>query len=81
MIFKSCVIKGEFPSEWKKANVVSADKKNNKQLLKSYRPISLLPIFGKMFERIIYNNSFDYLMMMMMMMMIMMMSCFCGMVD
>ena len=61
MVFKSCVIKGEYPSEWKKANVVLVHKKVDKQLLKNYRPISLLPIFGKIFERIIYNNIFEYL--------------------
>ena len=61
MIFKSCLIKGEYPSEWKKANVVPVHKKGDKQLLKNYRPISLLPIFGKIFERIIYNNIFEYL--------------------
>ena len=27
MIFKSCIIKGEFPSEWKKPNVVPVHKK------------------------------------------------------
>ena len=36
-------------------------KKGDKQLLKNYRPISLLPIFGKIFERMIYNNIFEYL--------------------
>ena len=61
MIFKSCIKKGEYPSEWKKANVVPVHKKGDKQLLKNYRPISLLPIFGKIFERIIYNNIFEYL--------------------
>ena len=61
MVFKSCVIKGEYPSEWKKANVVLVHKKSDKQSLKNYRPISLLPIFGKIFERIIYNNIFEYL--------------------
>ena len=61
MIFKSCIIKGEYPSEWKKANVVPVHKKGDKQLLKNYRPISLLPIFEKIFERIIYNNLFEYL--------------------
>ena len=29
-------------------------------LVKNYRPISLLPIFVKMFERIIYNSLFNY---------------------
>ena len=29
-------------------------------LVKHYRPISLLPIFAKMFERVIYNSLFNY---------------------
>ena len=29
-------------------------------LVKNYRPVSLLPIFGKMFERVIYNSLFNY---------------------
>ena len=39
----------------------SCTQKSDKQSLKNYRPISLLPIFGKFFERIIYNNIFEYL--------------------
>ena len=30
-------------------------------LVKNYRPISLLPIFGKMFERATYNSLLNYL--------------------
>ena len=59
LIFKSSIIKGEFPSEWKKANVVPVHKKGDKQSLKNYRPILMLPIFGKCFERTIYNNIFE----------------------
>ena len=44
LIFQSCFENGKFPSEWKRANVVSTCKKNSKQLVKNYRPISLLPI-------------------------------------
>ena len=29
-------------------------------LAKNYCPISLLPVFGKMFERVIYNSIFTY---------------------
>ena len=59
LIFKSCFESGKFPLEWKKANVVPAYKKGDKQLLKNCGPISLLPIAGKIFERILYNNVFE----------------------
>ena len=36
-------------------------KKDDKQILKNYRPVSLLPICAKIFERIIYNRIFEYL--------------------
>ena len=60
LIFKSCLETGQFPSDWKKANVVPVFKKGDKQLLKSYRPISLLPIIGKIFERLLYNQMFEF---------------------
>ena len=60
LIFQSCIKQGKFPTEWKKANVVPVHKKGDKQILKNYRPVSLLPICGKIFERLIYNNLFEY---------------------
>ena len=36
-----------FPSEWKRGNSVSIFGKGNKQVLKDYLPVSLLPICGK----------------------------------
>ena len=36
-------------------------KKNDKQLVRNYRPISLLPIFGKIFEKIIVNKIYHFL--------------------
>ena len=50
----------KFPSEWKKANVVPVHKKGNKQTLENYRPVSLLPICSKIFERLIYNSLFEF---------------------
>ena len=46
---------------WKLANVIPIFKKGDKQLIKNYRPISLLPICGKVFEKIIFNNLCNYL--------------------
>ena len=60
LIFQSCIKHGKFPNEWKMANVVPVHKKSDKQILKNYRPVSLLPICGKVFERLIYNSLFEY---------------------
>ena len=43
------------------ANVVPVHKKNDKHLVKSYRPIFLLSMCGKIFERIRYNSLFNFL--------------------
>ena len=59
IIFNDCLNEGKFPHEWKKANVVSVHKKGNKQSLKNYRPIFLLPICSKIFQRLIYNEMFE----------------------
>ena len=46
---------------WKLANVTPIFKKDDKQLVKNYRPISLLPICGKFFEKIIFTSLYSYL--------------------
>ena len=61
IIYKNCLSKGVFPSLWKGANVVPVHKKDKKNILGNYRPISLLPIFGKMFERVIFKSLYSYL--------------------
>ena len=53
LLFKSCLENGKLPIEWKKANVVPFHQRNNKQLIENYRPISSLPVCGKMLERLI----------------------------
>ena len=58
--FFASIYRPKIPEKWKKANVVPVHKKEDKMLVKNYRPISLLPIFGKMFERVIYNSLFNY---------------------
>ena len=60
IIFEQSLKEGRFPENWKKVNVVLVHKKEDKNLLKNYRPISLLPIFSKMFERVIYNFLFNH---------------------
>ena len=43
-----------------KGNAVPVHKKEDKIMVKNYCPISLLPVFGKMFERVVYNSLFNY---------------------
>ena len=53
LIFNHCI--GIYSREWKKANVVLIHKKGDKQTLKNYCPLSLLPVCSKIFERILYS--------------------------
>ena len=59
IIFRNCLKAGYFPTAWKKANVVPVRKKGNKQILNNYRPVSLLPICSKLFEKIIFDTIFQ----------------------
>ena len=59
LIFKASIQEVVFPDCWKKANVVPIYKKESKNLLKNYKPISLLPFFGKIYERNIFRELFN----------------------
>ena len=58
IIFKNCIDCGVFPDTWEMSHIIPAHKKNDKRSLNNYRPVSLLPICGKFFERIIFNVFF-----------------------
>ena len=60
LIFKQSMESGSFPSEWKKGNVVQIYKKDGKQCLSNYRPVSPLSICGKIFERLIFSEMFKF---------------------
>ena len=57
IIFRKCVITGIFPDSWKYANVQPVHKKNHRQLISNYRPISILPICGKILEELFLTRS------------------------
>ena len=54
-------IKSSYPDIWKRSNIIPVHKKNDKQLVNNYRRISLLSIFGKIFEKIIFNKIYNFL--------------------
>lgn len=57
-LYNKCVCEGYFPTEWKKARVVVLLKSPNKVKSnpRSYRGISLLPVMGKVLERILVER-------------------------
>ena len=50
-----------YPDIWKRCNIIPVHKKNDKQFVNNYQPISLLPIFGKIFETIIFNRIYYFI--------------------
>ena len=52
---------GKFPDDWKKAHVIPIHKKGDKDNVNNYRPISILPIVSKIFERIVFKHVYNYL--------------------
>ena len=61
MIFKNCIDRGVFSNTRKISHIIPIHKKNDKSSLTNYRPVSLLPTCGKIFERIIFNDVFLFL--------------------
>ena len=60
-IFNNLVVDCAFPDDLKLADISSLYKKDDSMRKQNYRPISLLPAVSKVFERIMYNQLFDYI--------------------
>ena len=58
--YEECLRTDTFTLEWKKGNIVPIFKKGDEQIYKNYRPVSLLPIFGKIIERLIFEEMFPF---------------------
>ena len=59
ILFNASFKSSEIPNEWKSANVVPIHKKNCKNNVENYRPISLTCIIMKIFERIIRDELYS----------------------
>ena len=60
LIINQTLSTGIFPSKLKTAKVIPVYKKNDKTLLKNYRPISVLPVVSKIIENVMHNQMMDY---------------------
>ena len=59
--FNTFMESGIFPKILKVGKITPIFKKGDSQLFDNYRPISILPIFGKIFEKIIYSRLYCFL--------------------
>ena len=59
-ILNQSLLTGIFPDSLKIAKVIPVHKKENRELMDNYRPVSLLNAFSKVFERAAYNQLYKY---------------------
>ena len=59
-LFNNCMMLGHFPEMLKTGKITPIFKKGNKELIENYRPVSTLPIFGKILEKIIYSRLYSF---------------------
>ena len=55
------MINGKFPIALKNANITLVHKKDDPTDKANFRPISVLPLLSKVFERVIYNQLGKYM--------------------
>ena len=60
MIFHNSLNEGIFPEQLKVAKVSPIFKVGNIKEIGNYQPISVLPIFSKVLERILFNRTYQY---------------------
>ena len=61
LLFNCSFSTGLVPDQFKVARVVPIHKKGSSYLVSNYRPISLLSIFNKIIEKLMYNRIISYL--------------------
>ena len=60
LIINQSLTMGIFPSKLKIAKVLPLLKKNDPHIMDNYRPISLLTSISKLFEKVVFNQLFEY---------------------
>ena len=60
LIINKCILNGTVPDEMKVSKMKPLFKKGDVTLLNNYRPISLLPCVSKIFERVLFNQLYEY---------------------
>ena len=64
-LYNECIELGKFPDFLKISRITPIFKKGSKELLENYRPVSTLPIFGKILKKLYTVDCTDSLLQMM----------------
>jgi len=59
--FNKCMTTGEFQDSWKTAHIIPILNVHSPSSSFEYRPISVLPVLSKLFERVLYHRVYSYL--------------------
>lgn len=59
LIFNRCISCGYFPKIWKTAHIVPVHKKGLKTAIPNYRPISILNVLSKLFEKVVHQHIYS----------------------
>ena len=62
LIVNTSIATGIYPEEWKCSKVVPVFNQEDRADFDNYRPISIIPVVANVFERIIYDHLYAYLM-------------------
>ena len=60
-IFNLSIATGVFPDSWKIARVAPTFKRGQTDDQSNYRPISVVPVLSRIFEKLIFNQLYKYL--------------------
>ena len=60
-IFNKIISTGIFPTDWKLAKVTPIFKKGKKDEMNNYRPIPVISVVAKIFEKLIFEQLYEYL--------------------
>ena len=60
-LFNCSLRNGTFPDSWKVARIAPIFKEGPTDDTSNYRPISVLPVLSRVFEKIVYNQLYNYL--------------------
>ena len=60
-VFNSSITKGIFPRELKVAKVIARFKSQNSMMFDNYHPVSILPVFSKILEKLMYNRILSFI--------------------